>query len=370
MRKGEASNPSKCGATTPALRCVFRPGPLLRLPAGGATLARMAGRPGRRDKAATPDDIPEATSRADARNAPAGAPTGARGRGRARDDVGNVTPLPRSSPGPHVRTTTDRAAAETLADLSAQLRPGVVLRLERLQPRWAAGWLEDFALEGGDGIGELLGYLAEEYGGRLYRVTVIQGGHVMYDSRVPIAGPPRHAGRIINRARWMGEDEPPAAPAAPAAPPASGTGDLAQLLTMVLDANRRAGDAQTESLTRALDQANRQQADLMALVTQERTEAARGASLPGQLDMLIESTKALRKAGRVFGAAAENGRASESDGGLLETAKSEAAKHFVQSVFSSMGTPNTAPAQNAPTKPAGGRRMSLDAIPEAKPRNK
>lgn len=338
----------------------------------------MPGMPKRR----APEDIPEAgPARADARpDAPAHDARGrtradARTRTRAREDGAGarVTPL---QPGPATRAAADQAQAEAAATLAEQLSPGVVVRLERTQPRWAAGWLEDNALELGE-VGELYDYVREEYGGRVYRVTVLSpGGHPLFSSRLNIAGPPRHNGRVINRAEWESDGDD-AAHARPAAAAAGGDAmaPFVQLLGMVIASNREAGEAQAQAMKAAMESNTKQTQRLMELVVEDRAERERGQSLSGQLTALVESAKTLRKAGKLFGAAGGDAPAAATPD-LMEGAKAQALEHFLgnilQSEFPSEKRQPPPPRERSRPRPqphqSGVKPITPGAIPEAKPR--
>lgn len=301
--------------------------------------------------------MPEAVPNAGAGGAHAHARTDTRGPRR-------VVPLKQPTIGKATRERVDEFTADAAGSLAQQLTPGLCLRIERLQPRWCAGWLEDFPLDSGE-LGELYEYLADEYGGKVYKVTAIDAGNnPLWSSRVNVAGPPRHAGRVVTRAQWEGEPDG-AAPAAPTAAPAvgNGLGDTLAFLKLVLDQNDKASAAQLEAVREAVNTSKESTTELMQLLVQERADERKSQSLGGQLADLVESSKAIQKVGKFFGAA--DGDSAAEERGVLQGAADEAMGHFVEqfvtSQFGQKGEESRPRVRRARPAPKTG-------IPEAIPR--
>jgi len=323
----------------------------------------MAGRPKTRARKVALGEIPQA--HAQAHDAPAPAPAPERGRVPSRIVE---PPRLRIDAGPHTRAAADVSQADATQAFARQLAPGVGIRIERLQPKWAAGWLEDMALEGGD-AGELYAYVQEEYGGRVYKVTILAaGGQPLYPAKLNVAGPVRHHGRVVSREQWEGDSGGVAS--TNATPAAGETGAMVQLLKMVLDTNKQAAEHQTAAMAAAMQSNTRQTQELMSLIVQERGEDSRAKTLAGQLEELEKSSRALQRAGRVFGAA--KGRGDDDDGGMMGAAKKVATEHFLTAALGSLAkSPAPAPAPHGPrlVHPGGGDRpQKLAEIPMARPR--
>jgi len=115
----------------------------------------MAGRPKRRaqlEQQSLSTPIPDALSTPEPMRAPAPA------RARMREAP---TPIRRGGYlGASSRAAADSAAATELNGLAQALRPGAQVRIERVRPSWAAGWIEDLTLDVG-GLGELYEHLQE-----------------------------------------------------------------------------------------------------------------------------------------------------------------------------------------------------------------
>jgi len=316
----------------------------------------MAGNPKKRarQQAAAQGAIPDAL-------------TEPKGNTRARPDA----PVrARGFVGAGARGAVDAAAAGHLNELARQLRIGTTVRIERIRPSWASGWLEDLTLSQG-GYGELLEHLQEEYGGKKYRLTVLlPNGSPGFEATQDIAGPPLDEGSEIDRDEWNGQPgkrerertrERNAIPAAATTPaPAPGL-DAVALVKLMLEM-QAAGAERAERAMRELATQNR---ETLQSVLQVR-EVERGPNLVEQLGELEQAKRALDRMGRVFGAAERpSGEAGDDD--VMSGAMKEATKHFLGNVLASefagkAGAPQRPPARAAP--PQSGPRPAPPLRPQ------
>lgn len=315
----------------------------------------MAGRPktrARREAAAAPGDIPDALT----------AP-GPNARTRARTREAPALHVRPGGVGPGVRSAADSAAAGQLAGLAQALRPGALVRIERVRPSWAAGWIEDLTLDLG-GLGELYEHLQEEWGGRSYRVTVmLPNGAPGFESRIEIAGPPLDEGTVIDRDEWNGNPgkrEREAREARERIPNArsssSDTGgglDALAWVKLLLDTQEKAAERTEKAISQLVTTSAAQNQDLIDAMLQART-AERGPNLVQQLGELEQAKRALDRMGRVFGAA-DRSADGAGDDGLMSGALREATKQFVGNVMASQFAGSMGPAQRpaAPAAPPG-----------------
>lgn len=315
----------------------------------------MAGRPKKRarEQAAALGGIPDALTTPEATRAGAGA--------RARE----APPLRRGGGylGAQTRGAADTAAATELNTLARALRPGTQVRIERVRPSWAAGWIEDLTLDQG-GIGELYEHLQEEWGGKTYRCTVLlPNGAPAFESRIEIAGPPMHEGSEVDRDEWNGqpgkrererERERNAVPPAATTPAPSGFDPIA-LVKLMMDM-QNSGAERAERTMREIATQNREM--LQSAITVREGGGGERTSLVQQLGELEQAKRALDRMGRVFGAAERtSGEAGEDD--LLGGAMREATKHFLGNVMASEFAGKvsaTAPTQRPAPPPRSGPR--------------
>lgn len=315
----------------------------------------MAGRPKRRAREQAAGEIPDALS------APDSAPThaGAHARAGAR---GNPS---KGYAGVQARHVVDTAAAGQLGELAGVLRVGTTVRIERVRPSWAAGFLEDLTLDR-SGIGELLEHLQEEYGGKRYRVTVLMAnGQPGYEASISIAGPPLDQGELIDRDEWNGQPGKRererdrarnAIPhAATSAHPPTPIGELVPLFELMLRQNTGASDKQMAAVQKLVETSAAQNQELIQAIVESRTQVERGKSLAGQLGELAEAHRAVTKIGRMFGAAAPAAPEAADEEDVVSQAVREAGKDFIASVIRSEFMPG-AKGRQQPQQPAPARR--------------
>jgi len=350
------------------------------------TLGGVAGTPRKRakkDAAAAGDAVPEAAA------AVAGARSAA-SRARARSAVTDRAPHVRPAHvGTSTRNTSDALAAGELAQLSAQLQPGAVLRLERVKPAWAGGWLCDYPLEHGE-LAEAYDFIRENYGGQTYKATVLIGDQPMMTAKISVAGPPRDDGRIIERWMWEGGEPPqPRGAAAPAPAPAANAVDtMLPLMKLLLEQQSASNASQLAAVRESVDRAAAHSEALMQRVIdaraqedERRHEADRRQSLAGQLEELVTASDAIGRAAEALGTRATGAAAKTDDDGddLLKGAAKEAVSHFVTNVMASQIAPTNAAPSPAPQRQPqrqpppghnGAAKRRSPGIPEAGPRSR
>jgi hypothetical protein len=282
-------------------------------------------------------------------------------RARARTRASEPHPMHRgASPGPLTRNSVDQRTAADLATLANQLAPGLTVRLERLRPTWAAGWVEDVPIDDAD-LGGLLDYLAHEHGGQMYRATVLASdGSQLYTARVPIAGAPRRRGRVLAREAWEGLPEPAQvvaqAPAAQA--PQSQLADLVQLMQAMQSQGNARQDAVLGAVREMVNANQRQTHELLTALFQ-RPDAPQAPNFRAQLAELAAASEALEEVREVLGAGARAPAAAPDDerSGMNRIIERIAADALSQ------GLRNDAARGQAPSAPAPQQRPQPPARP-------
>lgn len=291
----------------------------------------------------------------------------ARERTHARTRAREPIPVHRVPLGPTTRNSVDQRTALDLATLADQLQPGLTVRLERLRPTWAAGWVEDVPIDDAD-LGGLLDYLSHEHGGQMYRATVLASdGSQLYTARIPIAGAPRRRGRVLAREAWEGLPEPAqvVAPVAAAQAPQSQLGDLLQ----VMQAMQKQGDARQDATLGAVEKMvasqQKQTADLMTALFRNNAPP----NLRAQLAELVSATQAIEEIREVLGGP-ERGAAppvaSDDDGRsqvnrILERVAADALSQGLRNDATRgqapSAPPSTQPRPQPPARPNHARRV-------------
>lgn len=340
----------------------------------------MAGRPKRRarlqetarriDPAPSPASIPDAKTESAARahNAQARAPA------RARDIPRPPSPLRPVPLGPQTRGFSDSAQSASAQLLSAYIRPGVTVRIERTRPSWAAGFIEDYPVDtedGSTGLAQLYEHLRDEHGGSLYRVTVLAAGEEpLYAGAIPVAGPVRERGRKITRDDW----DPPAdrggrAAVAAQAPSSGAQSDLmpgllasvGTFLQLFMTQQAEAAKSAQNSVKEMINASQKQTSDLVSAVLQVRSDEQQRGGVSGQVGELVRSLGALERARKAFGAAAP-AATDRPDESLLDSTMREALKGFVgaamPTIAAKMAGSGGAAAPNGAT-PVGSRQATV-----------
>jgi hypothetical protein len=349
----------------------------------------MAGRPGRRAKQqldainaagidvdalakASPDAV--AAARA-ITNAAAPAPSGveslnathqradARAPARARAHA-HAREAPRAQPkaaplGAATRNQLDQRLAGDIAHLASQLRTGHTLRLERLRPTWAAGWVGEIMIDDHD-VGGLMEYIAQEHGGQQYRgVLVNEDDVVLLTVRIPIAGPPRRRGRETPRHIWEGvHDErattthatmqqPTVVQASPSIDVAGLAGAFAQIVTAIGGIGGRGDHQVLDAVREMATQSQQSNRELVNAVLTARTQDNNRQTLATQLQDFKRTANAIEEIREVFGAADGGGAPPQENDPMAQVASTI----LMQGLQNDRGR---APAQpNAQPKPQG-----------------
>jgi hypothetical protein len=268
-------------------------------------------------------------------------------------------PLRQAQVGTRVRQAADTAEAQNLTQLAKVLKPGHKVRITRLRPSWAAGWIEDYMLDAGDDLTSVYEYLREEYGGAKYEIMVLAGSTPMYEASIAVAGPPRDRGRVINRDVWEGASSSSSSsssstPATVERTSSDGAG-LAVITTfakMFIDSQQRATDAQLASVRDMVQATQRSTGELATAVLENRERGDRRQSLGAQLNEVVEATRAVERVKKAIGAVGVSraGAAEEPDD-MRELGR-EATRFFMRNVLEGMSGGGK-PAQNATPGPRG-----------------
>jgi hypothetical protein len=285
-----------------------------------------------------------------------GAPGATRAHARARAPV--HAREARSFPmGAETRRAVDVRTADDLQALAAQLSPGFTLRIERLRPVWAAGWVEDYPIDDGS-LAAVLEYLRDEHGGQVYRGTVLGADESqLYVCKIPVAGPPRRRGRVVTRDAWEGNPSESAAGAAaspvaaPAAAPASQLSDLIALLDAVQRQNTERQEVTLGAVREMVQGTQRSQAELLAALAARGNGNGAGESLHERLQELIQASQAIDELREVIGsgAPAPAAAAAEQSTGMRAVLERAAADMLVQGWQNDQAQQRTrAPAPAAP----------------------
>lgn len=230
--------------------------------------------------------------------------THARTHAHARTRAREPEPVHRVPIGPTTRNSVDQRTAADLATLANQLAPGLTVRLERLRPTWAAGWVEDVPIDDAD-LGGLLEYLSHEHGGQMYRATVLASdGSQLYTARVPVAGPPRRRGRVLHREQWEGLPDPTTA--APVVAQVERRSDLADTVALMRELTKQSDDSRAATLEAVRE---------MQKASERQTQALLGAMFRGnnpapdfreQLQQFRQTAEAVDEIREVLGGGERN----------------------------------------------------------------
>lgn len=274
--------------------------------------------------------------------------------------------------GNQTKAAADTLEAERLRAVASQIRPGVTVQIERTRPTWCAGYLEDYPIDqGGEAFAELRAYVRDTYGGARFRLTVISSsGITLAEGNLPVAAPPRHFGKPIDRERWEGnlsqrQDAPTttrAPEASPIAAPASTANDT--LLGLVLGLVKDSNQATLASVREMTSQTRQQTADLVKAIIGTRSEERKERSVTTQLAELVDVTRAVDKVNRqLFGAAA---RGQQEDPDAL--AERESSRFFTRAVMGKML--GVDPATGAPLSRAAADGAGAPRAPQQQPQRR
>ena len=315
----------------------------------------MAGRPKTRAKRALAEAAAETRQAAEAvvaavQSMPEAVrretPTQATVRARARE----LEPAPATTAKPlelgtETRRAIDHDQAERLRALMAALRPGHTLQIERLRPQWAAGWVEDYVLDDVDTLPEVRGYLRDEHGGSLYRLSVIAQGKVLYAGRMEIAGPPKLAGRVADRDAWEGVKRGGnvgVQPSSSSSTAQSDTAGMLGVLRLFFDQQKLLTESTIESARDMVRQGSEQTRELVTEIVKGREQGQRDRSLGAQLGELVEATRAVDRVRKVIGGPTQKAQQPDNpdeQGTMLQRAVNRAGEEFVTRAIMSRVAP-------------------------------
>jgi hypothetical protein len=242
--------------------------------------------------------------------------------------------------GAATRAAVDDVQADTMRKLAELIKPGVAIRIERVRPTWAAGWIEDYPTDGaGDALGELYEHLRDEHGGQLYRLTILAPGEQpLYVGAQAIAGPVRVSGRAMGRDAFEMATRPPVERAPSSAPDPFPIGSivtaLAGFLQTMMERQDKSAQMQLDAVRDMVRIGQKQGSDLAAAVLQVRADERESKGLASQVTELIEGMDAVEAVKKRFGGGNKSGREDDHTdpmNGVL----AEAAKSFLGNVMSS-----------------------------------
>lgn len=198
---------------------------------------------------------------------------------------------------------------------------------------------------------ELYEYVASELGGQHYRVSVLSSGdHVVYEGRLSIASPPKMAGRFIERDVWdqmmSGRARSTTARVENPQPqqqqqPSSGHDQVFLQLTQLLFQQQKATSDATLDAVRDVAQSTR---ELVRDVMQHRDNEQQRGTLAEQLGEFAETSRAVQRLGRAFGAASGGGTREDDTSPLAKVAETAFMTKVAESLAGGGGR-QTAPTQ-------------------------
>jgi hypothetical protein len=269
--------------------------------------------------------------------------------------------------GTATRTAVDERQAQAARSLSQALRPGVTLRLERVRPTWCMGWVLDYPVSEGESLSELRELVRDEFGGQSYRAYVLGPGDVvLFEGKLDIAAPPKDGGRVINRQKWEGRNEPVDESAHA---PRGELGGMSDFLKLFMDQQRATADAQLESVRQMVTSTREQTTELMRSIVEARGAESKQRSFGEQLGELVDATRGIEKARKqLFGAARERDAGADA-GDDLERVERQAKAAFMEAVVGHFvrrpeAPQNGAQAQRRPPPQQTQRRVGIpDSVP-------
>lgn len=326
----------------------------------------MAGSPKKRARReAAESAIPDADE---------GSPRAPYARSRARAPASGRAPTREHGyVGPNQKRAADSVAARQLEALAAELGPDTAVRIERVRPSWCAGWVEDYVIDL-DGLADLYDHIRSEWGGQVYSVKVLlPDGATAFTSRLAIAEPPRHEGRLINRDVWDGSRSTTRENPAPAQPQpgSSPIGQLADFMRLFVEQNNRVADTQLAAVRDLVTNSQAQTGELVRAVVARDEQRAGRESFAHQLGDILEATEALEVVRDRLGTDSSGHRPDEND--PMAQALKEATGMFLGNAMGSMLTrrntqANGGQSQNrarSQVKPRRTRSASQGEVPDA-----
>lgn len=301
----------------------------------------------------------------------------------------HAMPFPRTPPrratsapiGTETRRIGDSQYADALTQLAYVLRPDNIVTLERLQPSWCVGYLEDFVLSPEfAGLNELRSYLRDTYGGKVFRITVLYpNGQPAWDARLNIDAPPRYEGRLIYRDTWNGDraPEPRANPAPvervqpPQANVSSIFSDLKDVLQFAVGFATEGSRDRDAKMVEFMRESRQQTEGLVKAMLERDTATAKAGSFREQLGEFVQASQALDEVKAVL--APEASSPAQSEESLVDGAMREAMKGYIgkaMTAFTQQGMGPITRSHARTSAPARGaqnmqNRPQNQAIPDA-----
>lgn len=298
----------------------------------------MAGSPKKRERrlaieaAAAAERAGAASARA-ATTGPAVEPVGAGS--RAHGHVRQAPPTAPTPVGSDTRHHFDKREASDFQQLTEQLEPGIIVRILRTRPTWAEGWIEDFELDDGD-LSELMHHIRSEHGGQRFRVQVLgRDNRVLYQAKVPIAGPVRRDGKVVTRDQWeSGSDTPhrDRAERERQQQPAAAATDPLAAFRLMLDMQKESGAQIATALKEMREGQTEQTQRLVDAVVETRKHDA-GSTLGAQLGELVKVTRQVDEIRADFAASGPQPPAAPEPVDPIKAATVEIFKTAIQNEF-------------------------------------
>jgi hypothetical protein len=207
-------------------------------------------------------------------------------------------------------------------------------------------------------LAELKEYIAEEWGGQHYLVGALAlDGTILQEHAFRIAGRPRTEGRLVNRAEWQGDPEPPAPPAPPQGQPP----DMLGFLSLVLKESREGRLAVVDAMRESQKTGSQQVKEMLLNMAASRDDA-KGTPFVEQLKNFADGAKALDKI-------RENIAVGQEAGEPVESLKDHATKEFMTIMVKEFGAQWSEKRAKRGTQAqpagAGGAKRTHGPIPDA-----
>jgi hypothetical protein len=254
-------------------------------------------------------------------------------------------PFPRVPPrrassapiGTETRRIGDSQYADALTQLAYVLRPDNIVTIERLQPSWCVGYLEDFVLSPEfAGVNELRAYLRDTYGGKVFRVTVLYpNGQPAWESRINVDAPPRYEGRLIYRDTWNGDRAPETrAPAhverqapQPQQSNASVFSDLKDVLSFAVSFATEGSRDRDNKMVEMMKESRESTRELVKALLERDTATAKAGSFREQLGEFVQASQALDEVKNQL--APDAGQGAQTEESIVDGAMREAMKGYI-----------------------------------------
>lgn len=205
--------------------------------------------------------------------------------------------------GSATRRQLDTREAERVDHLQELLVPQTLVRISRVQPVWAEGYIEHYELDEDEGYAELFDYIQGEHGGRKYRIEVLSsdGRTLLYSGKMRIAGPVRVGGAIATRESFEGAPEQRPLQHAVVSNPARGGNETLDIIDRVMKMQGGGND----KLAAVLDNMSKRQTEMLREFTEKMNRAPNPIggtqTLDTLLDGVVETSKKLERVRAALG---------------------------------------------------------------------